>query len=58
MCFVKYPHKKKKLNAAWAAKKKGKLSSSDKFLSKFFNNVKSTSIRLMTMSQHSALCLS
>jgi hypothetical protein len=22
MCFVKYPHKKKKLNAAWAAKKK------------------------------------
>jgi hypothetical protein len=44
MCFVKYPHKKKKLNAAWAAKKKGKLSSlsSDKFLSKFFNNVKST----------------
>ncbi len=44
MCFVKYPHKKKKLNAAWAAKKKGKLSllSSDKFLDKFFNNVKST----------------
>jgi hypothetical protein len=42
MCFVKYPHKKKKLNAAWAAKKKDKLSSSDKFLSKFFNNVKST----------------
>ncbi len=44
MCFVKYPHKKKKLNAAWAAKKKGKLSlsSSDKFLSKFFNNVKLT----------------
>jgi len=41
MCFAKYPHKKKKLNAAWAAKKKGKLSSSDKFLSKFFNNVKS-----------------
>jgi hypothetical protein len=41
MCFVKYPHKKKKLNAAWAAKKKSKLSSSDKFLSKFFNNVKS-----------------
>ncbi len=40
MCFAKYPHKKKKLNAAWAAKKKGK-SSSDKFLSKFFNNVKS-----------------
>ena len=30
MCFVKYPHKKK-----------GKLSLSDKFLSKFFNNVKS-----------------
>ncbi len=43
MCFVKYPHKKKKLNAAWAAKKKGKLlSSSDKFLNKFFSNVKST----------------
>ncbi len=46
MCFVKYPHKKKKLNAAWAAKKKGKLSSSDKFSSKFsdkfFNNVKLT----------------
>jgi len=42
MCFVKYPHKKKKLNAAWAAKKKDKSSSSsDKFLSKFFNNVKS-----------------
>ncbi len=40
MCFIKYPHKKKKLNAAWAAKKKSKLSSSDKFLSKFFNNVK------------------
>jgi len=30
MCFVKYPHKKK-----------GKLLLSDKFLSKFFNNVKS-----------------
>ncbi len=43
MCFVKYPHKKKKLDAAWAAKKKGKLSSSDKFLNKSFNNVKSTS---------------
>jgi len=44
MCFVKYPHKKKKLNAAWAAKKKGKSSSlsSDKFSGKFFNNVKST----------------
>ncbi len=42
MCFVKYPHKKKKLNAAWAAKKKSKSSSSDKFLSKSFNNVKST----------------
>ncbi len=44
MCFVKYPHKKKKLNAAWAAKKKGKLLSllSDKFSDKFFNNVKST----------------
>ncbi len=43
MCFVKYPHKKKKLNAAWAAKKKGKLlSSSDKFSDKFFNNIKST----------------
>ncbi len=41
MCFVKYPHKKKKLDAAWAAKKKGKLSSSDKFSDKFFNNVKS-----------------
>jgi hypothetical protein len=41
MCFVKYPHKKKKLNAAWAAKKKDKLSSSDKFSDKFFNNVKS-----------------
>jgi len=41
MCFVKYPHKKKKLDAAWAAKKKGKSSLSDKFLSKFFNNVKS-----------------
>ncbi len=42
MCFVKYPHKKKKLDAAWAAKKKNKLlSSSDKFLSKSFNNVKS-----------------
>jgi len=41
MCFVKYPHKKKKLDAAWAAKKKSKLLLSDKFLSKFFNNVKS-----------------
>ena len=43
MCFVKYPHKKKKLNAARAAKKKNKLllSSSDKFSGKFFNNVKS-----------------
>ncbi len=41
MCFVKYSHKKKKLNAAWAAKKKDKLSSSDKFSGKFFNNVKS-----------------
>jgi len=41
MCFVKYPHKKKKLDAAWAVKKKGKLSSLNKFLSKFFNNVKS-----------------
>ncbi len=43
MCFIKYPHKKKKLNAAWAAKKKGKLLLSDKFSGKFFNNVKSTS---------------
>jgi len=43
MCFVKYPHKKKKLDAAWAAKKKGKLSLSDKFSDKFFNNVKSIS---------------
>jgi len=43
MCFVKYPHKRKKFNAAWAAKKKSKLLlSSDKFLSKSFNNVKST----------------
>jgi len=43
MCFVKYPHKKKKLNAAWAAKKKGKLLlSSDKFSGKSFNNIKST----------------
>jgi len=44
MCFVKYPHKKKKLDAAQAVKKKNKLLSllSDKFLSKFFNNVKST----------------
>jgi len=41
MCFVKYPHKKKKLDAAWAAKKKDKLLSSDKFSGKFFNNVKS-----------------
>jgi len=41
MCFVKYSHKKKKLNAAWAAKKKSKSLLSDKFLSKFFNNVKS-----------------
>jgi len=41
MCFAKYPHKKKKLNAAWAAKKKGKLLSSDKFSGKFFNNIKS-----------------
>ncbi len=43
MCFVKYSYKKKKLNAAWAAKKKDKssLSSSDKFSDKFFNNVKS-----------------
>ncbi len=41
MCFVKYPHKKKKLNAAWAAKKKDKLLLSDKFSDKFFNNVKS-----------------
>ncbi len=40
MCFVKYPYKKKKLNAAWAAKKKGKSLSSDKFSGKFFNNVK------------------
>jgi len=43
MCFVKYPHKKKKLDAAWAAKKKNKSLLSDKFLSKFFNNVKLTS---------------
>jgi len=42
MCFAKYPHKKKKLNAACAAKKKGKLLLSDKFSDKFFNNVKST----------------
>jgi len=42
MCFVKYPHKKKKLDAAQAAKKKGKLLSSDKFSGKFFNNIKST----------------
>jgi len=42
MCFVKYSYKKKKLNAAWAVKKKSKLSSSDKFSDKFFNNVKST----------------
>jgi len=42
MCFVKYPHKKKKLNAAWAAKKKSKSSLSDKFSGKSFNNVKST----------------
>jgi len=41
MCFVKYPHKKKKLNAACAAKKKDKSSLSDKFSGKFFNNVKS-----------------
>ncbi len=37
MCFVKYPHKKKKLDAAWAAKKKDKLSSSDKFLKNSFD---------------------
>jgi len=42
MCFVKYPHKKKKLNTACAAKKKGKLSLSDKFSGKSSNNVKST----------------
>jgi len=41
MCFIKYSHKKKKLNAAWAVKKKNKLLSSDKFSDKFFNNVKS-----------------
>jgi len=49
MCFVKYPHKKKKLDAAWAVKKKSKLLSLDKFLDKFFNNVNQSSIRLMTM---------
>jgi len=43
MCFAKYPHKKKKLNAAWAVKKKGKSLLSDKFSGKSFNNVKSTS---------------
>ncbi len=42
MCFVKYPHKKKKLDAAWAVKKKSKSLLSDKFSDKFFNNVKST----------------
>jgi len=42
MCFVKYPHKKKKLDAAWAAKKKNKSSLSDKFSGKFSDNVKST----------------
>jgi len=44
MCFVKYSHKKKELDAALTAKKKNKssLSSSDKFSDKFFNNVKST----------------
>jgi hypothetical protein len=42
MCFVKYPHKKKKLDAAWAVKKKSKSLLSDKFSDRFFNNVKST----------------
>jgi len=40
MCFIKYPHKKKKLDAAWAVKKKNKLLSSNKFSDKFFNNIK------------------
>jgi len=42
MCFVEYPHKKKKLDAVWAVKKKGKSLSSDKFSNKFFNNIKLT----------------
>jgi len=40
MCFIKYSHKKKKLDAAWAVKKKNKLLSSNKFSDKFFNNIK------------------
>jgi len=43
MCYTKYPHKRKELDAAWAAKKKGKSLLSDKFSGKSFNNVKSTS---------------
>ncbi len=39
MCYAKYPHKKKELDAAWAAKKKGKSS----FSGKSSGNVKSTS---------------
>ncbi len=39
MCYTKYPHKKKELDAAWAVKKKGKSLFSDKSS----DNVKLTS---------------
>ncbi len=44
VCYIKYPHKRKKHDAAWAAKKKNKLLLllSDKFSDKFFNNIKLT----------------
>jgi len=50
MCFVKYPHKKKKLDAALAAKKKGKSSSSDKFSGKFKSTFNKTDDNATTLS--------
>jgi len=50
MCFVKYSHKKKKLDAASAAKKKEKSLSSDKFSSKFKSTSDKTDGNVTTLS--------
>jgi len=50
MCFVKYPHKKKKLDAALTAKKKNKSLSSDKFSSKFKSTSDKTDDNVTTLS--------